>query len=284
MALRHDYQTNTTWGYLGFHSSTDPKAPSPGDRLLKALKLLKTMAQESMLLPALAAGIWSEYLHNENHRSANKLRAIQGELGVVDLYLQPKQEQEQEQERNPQPIRSDEVHDKIVSQHAFLTNGVSEFLSDLFVSMASATNDGEAIQTPTTVQQPSQQQSQRQQGSHSSAIAMTEELSEYVSHMRMRARAEIQHHDRILSRVSMYLQVVSETSQTTCCPPNLPARVQLTKTTTALQPHATRSRARYKTRLLRHEEYFAPDHGIPAGNGYCCKISFATESSVPRTY
>jgi hypothetical protein len=209
MALRHDYQTNTTCGYLGFHSNIGTKVPpSPGDRLLEVLARLETTTCEPMLLPALAAGIWSEYLHNENHRSATKLREIQNEIGVMDLYLQPKQKRKQ------LPMRSDEVHSKIVSQHAFLTNGVSEFLADLFVSIASATNNGEAIQTATNSPQSPKPQNQ-QQGSHTSAIAMTEELSDYVSHMRMRARAEIQHHDRMLSRVSMYLQVVS---QLTSCP------------------------------------------------------------------
>jgi hypothetical protein len=204
MALRHNCQTDTTYGYLGFHSNIGTKAASsPGDRLLKLLKRLKNKAHEPMLLPALAAGIWTEYLHNENHRSAKKLREIQVDIGVVDLYLQPKQK------RIQQPIRPDVVHSKIVSQHAFLTNGVSEFLADLFVSIASATDNGEAFQVSTTSQRPGQHQNQ-QQRSRNSAIAMTEELSEYVSHMRMRARAEIQHHDRILSRVSMYLQVVSQ--------------------------------------------------------------------------
>lgn len=205
MALRHNCQIDTTYGYLGFQSNIGTKAPlSPGDRLLKLIKRLKNKAHEPMLLPALAAGIWTEYLHNENHRSAKKLREIQLDIGVVDLYLQPKQK------RIRQPIRPDVVHSKIVSQHAFLTNGVSEFLADLFLSIASATDNGEAVQVSTTSQQPGQQQNQ-QQRSRTSAIAMTEELSGYVNHMRMRARAEIQHHDRILSRVSMYLQVVSQT-------------------------------------------------------------------------
>ena len=95
------------------------------------LRLLKNKADDPLLLPTLAAGIWMEFLQEQNYQSGKKLREIQDEIGLMSPYLQS-------QQIFKQPIKLEEVHQQIISQHAFLTNGMSEFVADLFSSTKKA--------------------------------------------------------------------------------------------------------------------------------------------------
>jgi hypothetical protein len=137
MALNYNLCTNMTCGYLGFQANAQisqelAARPSPGQQLLVRLRLLKDNAGDPMLRPALAAGLWMEYLHDQNHQSSKMLREIQNDIGLMSSYLQI------QRKFIKQPMKLDEVHQKIVSQHAFLTNGMSEFVTDLFPSTEKA--------------------------------------------------------------------------------------------------------------------------------------------------
>jgi len=159
MALTYNPCTNTTYGYLGFqanaHISQEQAAkPSPGQQLLVRLRLLKDNAGDPMLLPALAAGLWMEYLHDQNYQSGKMLREIQDDIGLMSSYLQT------QRKFIKQPMEFDEVHQKIVLQHAFLTNGMSEFVTDLFPSTEKAMRIIRELRCP---QQSVQQQPQQQQ-------------------------------------------------------------------------------------------------------------------------
>jgi hypothetical protein len=203
MSMSYDNAANKTCGYLGFQSSMGSTGvrlakPSLGDRLLALLELAKDKAYEPMLLPALAAGLWTECLRGENYRRAVMLREIQSDIGLMDSYLQPAQKLIR------QPMEFDAVHRKIVSQHAFLTNGLSEFIAELFPSTKNAMQTFRAFRYP-----PSQQQQQQLGQQVVPSLETLEELEEYINHMHFRARAELQHNDRMLSRLNVYLQVVS---------------------------------------------------------------------------
>jgi hypothetical protein len=191
---------------LGFQSNvstTGATRPSPGARLITLLEDLTDKAHDPMLLPALAAGLWVEQLHNENYQSGKMLRVIQKDVGLMGSYL-PAQKLIQ------QPMEFDAVHRNIVSQHAYLTNGMSEFIADLFPSTTNA------IKTFRTLRCLQQQQQQQLQGQQTPAFEIMEELDEYINHMQIRARAELQHHDRMLSRMNVYLQVVSQLPRFSC--------------------------------------------------------------------
>lgn len=210
MAMKYDRLKNKTCVYLGYQSNTITNGarssqPSPGDRLFVLLKLLKDKAHDPMLLPALAAGIWNEYLHDENFRSATMLREIQNDIGLMDPYLQPTQTLIQE------PTEFDAVHRKIVSQHAFLTNGMSQFIADLFPSTMAAMQMFRELNCAQN-SRPQQQQQQHHHQQHSQQATSTprtmDDLGGYIEHMHFRARPELQRHDRMLSRMNVYLQVV----------------------------------------------------------------------------
>lgn len=101
-----------------------------------------------------------------------------------------------------QPKKFEEVHGKIVLQHAYLTNGMSEFMAELFPSTVRAFERVKIIRFPVLFGQQTPVSRQQKLGLH-------EELVEYVNHMHVRARSELQHRERMLARLNIYLQVVS---------------------------------------------------------------------------
>jgi hypothetical protein len=208
MAISYDYASNKTCGYLGFQSNVDSTGARsgqtrPGDRLMAFLRVMKEKADNPLLLPTLATGIWLSCLHDENHQSAIVLRQIQAEIGLMGSYLRSNKM------LTPRPTGFDAVHRKIISQHAFMTNRLSEFIAHLVPSTEKAMQEFETLGYPQQMRQPASVQPQQQAQQTTSSSAFMEELEDYIHHMNFLARAELQHHDRMLSRVTVYLQVVS---------------------------------------------------------------------------
>jgi hypothetical protein len=134
MAVTYIHATGTTCAYLGFqlHKKEPNARPSPGIQLLSRLKKLKEISIDPMSMPALAAGLWVEYLQYGNYQSGKEVREILNKIGLMPLYFQRQQKLIQ------QPMRFDEVHQKIVSQHTFLTTGTPACIADLFPSTKNA--------------------------------------------------------------------------------------------------------------------------------------------------
>jgi hypothetical protein len=205
MALNYDQSTHTTCAYLGFQGSISTTNEDPpatlGDQLLTLLFLLINKAENPMLLPALASWLWVEHLQHGNHGSAKALRKIQADIGLMDPYLNQNKPVSKGRSTGiaKQPVDFNSIHSKIVLEHGYLTKGMSEFLTDLFPSTRNALAAFRALRFPQS-QQPGQQ---------SVAYQIQGELEEHVEHMRIRAKAELQHRDRMLSRINVYFQVVS---------------------------------------------------------------------------
>jgi len=207
MVLNYEKSTNTTSAYLGFESSvgvTEKQPPAtPGDQLMILLSMFLKKADNPMLLPAFATGIWVEHLQHGNHRSAKALRKIQADIGLMGPYLgQSMPVLNKRLAGIVEQVDLNSLHGKIVLEHGYLTNGVSEFLADLFPSTIVALAAFNTFRVP---------QSQAQ----SAASNTQSDLDDYVEHMHIRAKAELQHRDRMLSRMNVYFQVVSFISSTT---------------------------------------------------------------------
>ncbi|KAI1667980.1 hypothetical protein Ptr902_09901 [Pyrenophora tritici-repentis] len=198
MALNYDQYTNTTCVYLGFETGIEETSPAtPGDQLLTSLHLLLNKADHPMLLPAFASAVWVERFQLSNYKSSRSLREIQTAIALMGPYLSKKEHGRKNQLTGivKQPMNLDDLHEKILLQHAYLTNGVSEFLTDLFPSTT------EALQAFKTLRYPHPHQ-------QSNAFRMENEMDDYVEHMRIRANVELQHRDRMLSRMDVYFQVL----------------------------------------------------------------------------
>lgn len=187
MALNYDRDTNTTCGCLGFQLGTS--SSSPGQRMLLFLENLTKYALDPMLLPVLASGLWSDQLQEDNHYAAGNLRQIQADIGLMQPYLQGRERTYHKEGANPidGSSRFESLHSKIVLQHGFLTNGMTEFAADLF---------------------PPIQEAFRSLKVRSDDEYIRAELKNYIRHIQMRAKSELQHRRRMLSRINIYLQVV----------------------------------------------------------------------------
>jgi len=205
IALTYENTTRTTCAYLGYQSnvgtSNEKSQATPGDLLLRLLLSSVNKADHPLLLPAFASGLWVDHLQHGNHGSARALRQIQSDIGLMDPYL--KKSKSGPKKPSPDKVRQlidlNSIHSKIVLEHGYLTNGVSEFLTSLFPSTREALAVFSALRLPQS-HHPSQQ---------SVAFQIKGELEEYVEHMAIRAQAELQHRDRMLSRMNVYFQVVS---------------------------------------------------------------------------
>lgn len=197
MALRYNGGENTTYGYLGYQEGPGG-TDSPGQRLHRRLKTLSRYAGSPMFLPSLASGMWAEYLYDANNNIRNELRKIQSDIGLMQPYIQGGETSARKTRRTAaaagEPVSFDALHQDIVMQHAYLTTGLSEFITDLFLATRNAFRMVKDLRT-------------RKLLHYSSAVDT--ELAAYVEHMDMRAKADVQYQERMLSRINLYLQVVS---------------------------------------------------------------------------
>ena len=202
MALRYNNLTNTTYCYLGFQSEIHTATPSPGDQLVRSIRLSPDQAHDPMLLPVLAAGLWTAHIHQQNNRITGILREIQTGIGGAqdDPYLLSIQSA-QKVIRHTMDL--DTMHRKIFSHYTYLTNGLSEFIADLLPSTT------EAMKTFRTLRC-IQQQPQPQQPQKSVTAEIIDDLEDFIDHMQTRAQSEVKDHERILNRTDLQLQVTSQ--------------------------------------------------------------------------
>ena len=183
MVLSYNPRENTTTGFLGFQSSGPDVGL--GRHLITMLKNLGSRASNPMLLPALSYGLWIDALNDEHGNIALALRSVQDQTGLMEDYLQQKRIAED-------VVNFDSVHRALVVQHAYLTNGVADFVVSLGPAIFQALEKAESFCAAIL--------DCRYDG---------EEVTAFVEHMRVRASTELQHRQRMLDRISMYLQVVS---------------------------------------------------------------------------
>jgi hypothetical protein len=185
MVLSYNPRNNASTGFLGFQSSGEEAGL--GRHLITMLKNLGSRASNPMLLPALTYSIWIDALNDEHGDIALSLRSVQDQTGLMEDYLHQTRIAED-------VVNYDSVHRILVVQHAYLTNGIADFVSSLGPTLFQALE---------------------RVGDFCSAIPNCrydgKEVAAFVEHMQVRANTELQHRQRMLDRISMYLQVVSGT-------------------------------------------------------------------------
>jgi hypothetical protein len=150
-------------------------------------------------------------------------------------------------------INFDGVHRTLVLQHAYLTNGTSDFVLSLGPATMNAINRIEEYFD------------KNQTAGYKYDCA---EIKQYVEHMQVRASTEMQHRQRMLDRITMYLQVVS--LRLTKPPTRLTLRGYIL-TQKAIQSYAATDRTRDEARLLGHEKHLPIDNGLLACHCYSCE-------------
>lgn len=143
--------------------------------------------EDPMLILALFYGVWINTIQREHGNISLQLRKVQEQTGLMGDYLRQHQVVED-------TINFDSVHRNLVLQHAYLTNGISDFVLSLGPSTMNAINRIEEYFD------------KNQTAGYKYECA---EIKQYVEHMQVRTSTEMQHRQRMLDRITMYLQVVS---------------------------------------------------------------------------
>lgn len=186
LALTFDPANQCTTGFYGFNIRHN--YDTPGLELLLKIQQESDQIEDPMLIPALFYGTWIDAIQREHSTISLELRKVQEQTGLMSDYLR--------QHRIVEDVMNfDSVHRTLVLQHAYLTNGSSDFARRLGPATINAIDRIEEYYKSEPV------------GYKYDCT----EVREYVEHMQVRASTEMQHRQRMLERISMYLQVVSLT-------------------------------------------------------------------------
>ena len=191
MALSYDPTTRMTTGFLGL--TTGPTGQM--SELLEILDKLKLNATHPILLPILMYSVCSTILRRQLRDVNRDIDYVQQQTGLLDKYLRSGRrtrpsEKGKTVEEKP---NYDDLHKILVLQHARLTRGLSDFVADLGPACREAitriehSDIGDSIINKTSA--------------HT-------ELQSYLSHLETGTRFELEHRERMLSRVDIQLRVV----------------------------------------------------------------------------
>lgn len=242
IALTFDPAAQCTTGFYGFNMN--PNYDTTGVELLVKIQQESDQIEDPLLIPVLFYGTWIDAIQREHGTIGRELRKVQEQTGLMSDYLR--------QHKIVEDVMNfDSVHRTLVLQHAYLTNGSSDFVRRLGPATMIAIDRVEAYY-----------ENQQPPGYKYDCT----EVKQYMEHMQVRALTEMQHRQRMLDRISMYLQVVSWrplkrllTKLTTSTWPSCTN----VKIITVIQSHAATNRPRNQTRLLGHEKHRSTDHDLP---------------------
>lgn len=169
------------------------KYVTPGHRLLIEIRDAASRIQILLLLSALIFGIWADVLQREHGNISMRLQNVQKKTGLMSEYLRQHGVIED-------IVDYDSLHQTLVLQHAYMTNGIADFLLAFGPALASGMDRVE--------RNFSEKQVKKVLGP---AFAYDSfDLRHYVDHVRVEVDTELQHRQRMLDRIGMYLQVVGQ--------------------------------------------------------------------------
>ena len=143
--------------------------------------------EDFMFIFALFYDIWIDAIQREHETISMALRKVQNQTGLMDDSLR--------QHRIVEDVMNfDTVHRTLVMQHAYLIKSSSDLVRRL---------------GPATMNGIDRIEQYYEKNHHVGYRYDCTEVREYVEHMQVRASTEMQHRQRMLDRISMYLQVVS---------------------------------------------------------------------------
>ena len=165
--------------------------------ILEILDQLDSYAAHPALLPILMYSVCSSMLRRQLRSVHEEMDIVQRQTGLLDRYLKAGKpttltRDHQKEHENPD---YDLLHQTLVEQHAQLTTGLSDFVTDLglacfeVMEKIEESNKG-MLRSPKT--------------------KADIELHSYLSQLRNAASFELQHRERMLSRIEMQLKVVRD--------------------------------------------------------------------------
>jgi len=198
LVLSYDPQSNITCGYLGYITTISDRRRSRRSSLLQPLLAdLRSAAQHAshpLLLPILGFGLWCEILRNEHTRIDRELKGVARNTDLVREYFYGVEEERMEPTNSKElEDRHMTMHQKLAEQHLYLTGQTGTFVEALSDTAVTILRDVE----------------QSIPDRHTTTIEAGRGLKTYMLHIQERAKAELKHKERLLSRLDMQLQIVS---------------------------------------------------------------------------
>lgn len=182
IALSFDPQEMST---LAFLASVNAPGESPGVVLLEKLLKAPTLIHDPLSLLTVLVDTWVKQLGSHHILAHHKMQDIQRDTGLLNDFLA--RSEPQGQERN-----FDLMHERIVLQHAFLTNGMADYVASFRESLPLIFNKFEAMQSQC----------------QSATMHKTLQARQNFEFLRLQIDAEIAFQKRLLARITVYLQVL----------------------------------------------------------------------------
>lgn len=163
--------------------------------MLLNLNTLNTCSTHPLLLPALIYSAYCSKLRYQLGQARDEIDTVQAETGeVLRAFVNGKESLERRDswaQSRHQTYES--LHKTLVEQHANLTNGLFDFIADMGPACTKALSDIEAADSGILA---------------ISKTAAHSDLKVFISILLTAAKFDLQNRDRLLSRVSIQLQVV----------------------------------------------------------------------------
>jgi hypothetical protein len=189
MALSYDPATKSTVGFL---STTAGRMTE----IVPMLDQVSTYAAEPFLVPILMYWVSASMLRRQMRDISQIMEQIQQDTGLLDRFFQLENTPDPASAGSEQP-HYDDLHQKLVEQHARLTIGLSDFLLELGKGCR------EGLHIARTL---------RQEWGIPGDDGLNMDLLQYLEHLENGTKSELQRRERFLSRVDMQLKVVCSTT------------------------------------------------------------------------
>lgn len=189
LALSYNKAIRLSQGILRFTAAPQ----SPLTELLPALRQSIELCGHPLLLPAFACNAWYEIMANQYGSVHDEVREnVQYKTDLMPNYFMSKDRRRYEDfdmiDQEGLHDQYEQIHQTIVEQHNYLSNGLSYFMEDSI----NALKEGlEHLAKPVLDDD------------------IHEEMSVYIERLRSKTKVELNHRGRLMTKLDMQTQVVS---------------------------------------------------------------------------
>lgn len=189
ITLTYDEANRTTHGVLRVQTASR----SPLNELLPTLCKSLEMCAHPLFIPALACNAWYEIMANQYGAVHDEVRDnVQYKTDMMPNYFISEQHRYEDFDLIDQEGLHDQyeqIHQTIVEQHNYLSNGLSYFVEDFSKALRSNLAHTWKFDISTEIQ---------------------EELSVYIDRLVSKTQVELNHRERLFAKLEMQVQVVGE--------------------------------------------------------------------------
>jgi hypothetical protein len=192
IALSYNSATKVTHGILVYTAIPS----SPLNEILPTLRHSLELCGHPLLLPALACTAWYEIMANQYDSVHTQVRDnVQYKTHLMPNYFISQSHRYEDFELIDQEGLHDQyeqIHQTIVEQHNYLSNGLSYFLQDLSAALKAGLRGIAGFDIDDDAK---------------------DDLADYIERLHSKVQVELNHCERLFAKLEMQIQVVSHSVQ-----------------------------------------------------------------------